>query len=101
MQSIKEKIEIKGLIISRIPSWARDYIKTRAKDEFCDDYGMLISSLIKDAEEYYAFKERLLSGELKVEIKPNESDNSSNKKILPRSINGQLIKSFGGKSENR
>jgi len=96
MSEIKDRIEIRGLVVSRIPSWAKTYIKQRAKEEFCDDYGALISYLIRQVEEYELFKSKFLNSELMIQI-VNNPQNEKTDAGVPRSICGEPIK-FGGKN---
>jgi len=96
MSEIKDKIELKGLVISRLPSWAKTYIKERAKDEFCDDYGQVLAYLIKQANEYELFKSKFLNSELAIQLINNQPEDTSEN--VRKSISGQPIKSFGGKN---
>lgn len=61
MSEIKDKIEVKGLIVSRIPSWAKSEIKRMSKELFSDDYGMTLSYLLICYKEYMALKEPYLN----------------------------------------
>ena len=98
MSEIKEAIELKGLVISRLPSWAKTYIKERAKEEFCDDYGQVIAYLIKQANEYELFKAKFLNSELALQIINNSEEQSEDtSETVRKSISGHPIKSFGGK----
>lgn len=94
MSEIKDKIEVKGLIVSRIPSWAKTYIKERAKSEFSDDYGQTIAYLIKMCEEYEALKAKFFQGDLQLQFISNAQSEATSDS--PKSISGQPIKLFGG-----
>jgi len=92
MDKLKEKIQFEGLVISRIPSWAKEYIKTRAIEEFSNDYGQTVSYLIKMATEYENLKYKFLNSELPIKIGLDTPDEIPEEK--PRSsIRGEPIKS--------
>jgi len=91
MDKLKEKIQFEGLVISRIPSWAKEYIKTRAIEEFSNDYGQTVSYLIKMATEYENLKYKFLNSELPIKIGLDTPVEKTEEK--PRtSIRGKPIK---------
>lgn len=94
MSEIKDKIQFRGLVISRIPSWARDYIKVRSKEEFSDDYGALISYLIKQASEYEQLKTKFLNSELPIKIGMEKEES---KEEISLTKNGSKLNIKGGK----
>jgi hypothetical protein len=95
MEDIKEKLENKGFVVSRLASWAKEYIKDRAKAEFADDFGACIVYLIQQTNEYEMIKGRFLQGELPIKIGLDKTDIQPEiGKILP--TNGIPTK-FGGK----
>lgn len=90
---IKNAIEHKGIVMSRVPAWAKDLFKELAKSEFEDDYGQALASLVKEAMEYRQFKQLLLSNNLQLfPIKEEEPKIET----VRRSINGKPIKLDGG-----
>lgn len=91
-QDIKEQIEHNGLVINRIASWAKSYIKDRAKEEFCNDYGQLISALIKDSEELIQLKKMFFNNELDIKLGVKKDEENEDKER--KSISGAPIKSF-------
>ena len=93
MSEIKKRIEFNGLVISRISSWARDYIKERAKEEFCDDFGQTIAFIIKEVQEYEMLKSKFFNNEMKVQlIQENQVKDNT-----PRTKNGAELNILGGK----
>ncbi|MHA1690040.1 MAG: hypothetical protein ACTSU7_00250 [Candidatus Heimdallarchaeaceae archaeon] len=79
---IQKRIVKNGLIISRLPSWARELIIGRAKEEFCDDYGMCISAVLKESLEYNQLKQMFFDNELNIKLGiGNEQTEEIEKKI--------------------
>ena len=82
---IQKKIEQKGLIISRMPNWAKVLIINRAKEEFCDDYGMCMSAILKESLEYNQLKQMFFENELNIKMsfdkEPLEEDEKNEQKI--------------------
>ena len=100
IENLKEKIEHKGLVISRIPDWAKQSFKLWAKQEFADDYGMLLAHLIREANEYAKLKNKFLEGELPIKLSIDKPDTQEIKEDKgPTSISGKPIKFLGGKNE--
>ena len=89
MGEIKNKIEFQGIVVNRIPAWAKDYIKSRAKEEFADDYGALLSFLIRETQEYEILKSKFFNNDLQVQLIQNPQENSEEK--VPRSLSGQKL----------
>ncbi|HED06098.1 MAG TPA: hypothetical protein ENI61_05375 [Ignavibacteria bacterium] len=87
---IQKRIERKGLVISRIPIWARDLFIERAKEEFCDDYGMCLSAMIKECGEFSQLKKLFFDNKLNL-----NSDNIVDEKSI-KFANGHTIKYNGG-----
>ena len=97
MDELKDKIQLQGLVVSRIPSWAKDYIKERAKEEFSDDYGQAIAYFIKMATEYENLKYKFLNSELPIKIGLDTPQVKEEEAQVTRSINGEPIKRIGGR----
>ena len=100
MKNIKEQIEFNGIVINRVPSWAKEIFKLRAQEDFSNDYGMLLVSLLKDSDEYNRLKEMFFNNELDIQLvlnKKEEKEIVEDKKI-PTNLAGEPIK-FGGKNE--
>ena len=71
---IQKKIEKNGMIISRIPEWARQIIKDRAQEEFSDDYGMCMAGIIKESLEYNELKRKFFDGEVIMHLAKREQE---------------------------
>ncbi len=67
-KDIKKEIEFKGIVIGRIPETARKLFKELAKQEFADDYGMTLRTILYDYFEYQNLKGMFLSGNLPIKI---------------------------------
>jgi len=65
---LKRKIENKGMIISNIPSWAKDVIKDAAVADHTNSYGEAIACFIKEALEYRMLKEKFFNNDLNVTL---------------------------------
>lgn len=76
---IQKRIERRGIVISRLPDWAKELFIARAKEEFCDDYGMCLASMVKECGEYNKLKQLFFENELNINIEL-PSDNSPIKK---------------------
>ena len=76
---IQKKIQKNGLIISRIPSWAKDAFIDRANEEFASDYGLCLSTMCKECDEYNRLKEMFFTGNL---IKSLPETKEEGKKII-------------------
>jgi hypothetical protein len=98
---LQQKIEEKGIIISRVPEWARDIFKEKANTECCGDYGWCLSELIKDSMEYDRLKTMFLNNQLDIQV--GIKDKEELKNHIPdkatRTIkfaNGKTIEIQGG-----
>ena len=96
--SIKN-IEFKGLVISRITPQYKDYFKSLAKEEFCDDYGMTLVSLLKDSIEYNRLKEMFFNNQLNVKLLLDKPEQPNAQDQGPRNITGELIFNKNKKEE--
>jgi len=85
---IQKKIEKNGMIISRIPEWAKNIIKNRAEEEFSDDYGMCMASIIKESLEYNELKRKFFDGKVQIHLSKLEEKEEKEVKLA----NGQSIK---------
>lgn len=95
---IQKRIERKGIVISRIPEWAKEIFKARAKDEFCDDYGMCLAAMIKECGEYNKLKQMFFENELNVQLLFNNPQEELEEEMKTLKLgNGKLIKYNGGK----
>jgi len=65
-EDIRSRI-VNGFSINRIPPKKKEWFVTFAKEEFCDDRGLLLSKLIDDHKELVKLK-KLLYGDLKWNI---------------------------------
>ena len=69
---IQKIVNKNRLTISRIPSWAKEWIVNKAESEHCGDYGACIAQVIREAAEYEALKRKFIEGELDVNILIND-----------------------------
>ena len=65
---LKKRIENKGMIISRIPEWAKEVIMTTAQTEHSDDYGACIAQFIREASEYRILKDKFFNNDMNVKL---------------------------------
>lgn len=80
---IQKKIEKNGMIISRIPSWAKETIKEIAIEEHANDYGACIAQFVREANEYRILKSKFFENDLNVTISHSQIEQvpSDDKKI--------------------
>lgn len=90
---IQRKINKNGLIISRVPSWAKDAFIERANEEFISDYGLCLATMCKECDEYNRLKEMFFTGNL-MDSLPNKEEG---KKIIL--ANGKELNTKGGQYE--
>lgn len=97
---IQKRIEKRGLVISRIPTWAKEIFINRAEEEFCDDYGMCLVAMLKESSEYNQLKQMFFNNELNVQLLlDGKSHNEVSGEETIRFGNGKIIKRIGGKNE--
>lgn len=60
------------MVISRMPSWAKEIVINKANEEHCGDYGAAIAQLTRDALEYNCLKEKFFQNKLDVNILIND-----------------------------
>jgi len=92
---IQKRIERKGIVISRIPDWAKELFISRAQEEFCDDYGMCLAALIKESGEYNQLKSMFFNNQLNAKIILDENKIDEDKGITFG--NGKKLNPNGGK----
>ena len=83
--------------ISRIPSWAKELFVERAKEEFCDDYGMCLAAMLKECLEYNKLKEMFFSNEMNVQILLNNPGAKDEEEKTITFGSGRKMKYNGGK----
>ena len=74
-KTIQEIVEKQGLAISRIPDFAKQFFKSRAKGEFCNDYGMCLAAMVKESMEYARLKQMFFENNLNVQLLLNGQGN--------------------------
>ncbi len=93
---LQEKINKNGMVISRIPSWARQTIQSVAESEHANDYGACIAQFIREANEYRILKAKFFDNDLNVTLsdtnKQGEKDTGSDITFA----DGSTIKFKGG-----
>ena len=89
---IQERIKKKGLIINRIPEFAKEAFLERAKFEFENDYGMCLSAIIKESNEYLLLKQMFLSGNLNVKLLFENNNINSNEENVIKTGSGKIIR---------
>ena len=94
---IQKRIERKGIVISRLPDWAKELFIKRAGEEFCDDYGMCLASMVKECGEYSQLKQIFFENKLNLKFLSDgaQSKNEDNLKEIKLG-NGKIIKYNGG-----
>lgn len=97
---IQKRIERKGIVISRVPDWAKELFKKRSKEEFCDDYGMCLASMIKECGEYNKLKQLFFENKLNLSSDNFELENENREKII-KTGSGKIIKYNGGKKNGK
>lgn len=91
---IQKRIQRNGLIISRIPGWAKDAFIARSNEEFASDYGLCLASMCKECDEYSRLKEMFFTGNL---ISSLPETKEEGKKIIL--ANGKKLNTNGGQNE--
>ena len=100
---IQKRIAKDGIIISRIPGWAKDLFIVRAKEEFCSDYGMCLSAMIKECGEYNQLKQMFFENDLNVQLvlgsPSGETEEKEEEGKVLKFGNGKIINLKGVKNE--
>jgi len=94
---IQRRVNKNGMVISRIPSWAKDIITEKADVEHAGDYGACIAQMIRDAMEYDSLKTKFFNNQLDVNLMINDkhSEKVMKEESSIRTANGRVIE--GGK----
>ena len=96
--SIQKKIEQNGIIINRVPGWAREIFKDKANFEFESDYGMCLAAILKDSIENNRLKEMFFDNKLGVKIALDGAKVEDEDMNEVHMANGKTIK-YGGKKQ--
>lgn len=88
---IQKKVNKNGMIISRIPSWAKDIIIGKADEEHCGDYGACVAQMVRESNEYNCLKRKFFGGELNVKLVNNNQFDEEKPDII-KTGNGKEIK---------
>jgi hypothetical protein len=89
--NIQKVVNKNKLSISRIPSWAKEFIIEKAESEHCGDYGACVAHHIRNSMEYDALKNRLFSGDLNMKLIENDEVEKPVEKEI-KTGNGKVIK---------
>jgi hypothetical protein len=65
---LTRKVNTHGMIISRIPKWAKEVIIAKAEAEHCGDYGACMAQMIRDANELDSLKIKFFNNDLNVQM---------------------------------
>ena len=90
-EDIKKAIEFQGLVVNRIPKKYKDLFKQLAKEEFADDYGQTIRSLLVSFFEYERLKDMFLNSELPIRIGLDKQGEIVEKENIKKNIRGEPI----------
>ena len=80
------------MIISRMPSWARDIIYEKAEMEHCGDYGACIAQFIREAMEYDCLKTKFFNNDLDINMTVNDKHSEKEKDGAIKFANGKEVK---------
>jgi len=84
------------MIISRIPSWAKDVIIEKANAEHAGDYGACMAQMVRDAMEYDSLKTKFFNNQLDINLMINDKHSErATEESSVTTANGRVIK--GGK----
>lgn len=99
MEQTEIQKKIKGLTISRIPDWAKEIFVAMAQEEFCNDYGMCLASMVKECGEYRRLKQLFFEGKMNLgEILDGQTEDGEKEKSI-KLANGSIIKYPGRKKQ--
>lgn len=97
---IQKKIENKGMIISRMPDWAKEVIKEVARAEHSDDYGETIAQFVREANEYRLLKSKFFNNDLDVTLSyPEEKKSTKKEELGIKFANGKKLNKQEEKNE--
>lgn len=88
---LHKRIKKRGMIISRIPDFAKQAFIQRAKIEFEDDYGMCLAAMVKESNEYNMLKSMFFQNELNIQLSIGGNPG------LPEPTDEEFIKTGSGK----
>jgi len=98
---IQKRIDRRGIVISRLPDWARELFVDRAKSEFCNDYGMCLASMIKECGEYSKLKNMFFENEMNIQLLFNNPSTEVESSDILDVGNGKTIKLGGKNGKNK
>lgn len=90
--NIQKIVNKNRISISRIPNWAKELFVERAKEEFCDDYGMCLATMIKECTEYNQLKRMFFNNEMNVQLLFDNPNIKTEDKKFSTFGNGKKIK---------
>ena len=95
------KFVFKGLVINRVPSWAKEIFIQKAQEEFADDYGQCLAYLLRTTLEYERLKELFLNNQLNVKLllsgsEFTEEEGKETEKLEKKSLFERVEKMKGG-----
>lgn len=94
---LQKRIERQGIVISRLPKWAKEIFIARAQEEFCDDYGMCLAAMVKECGEYNKLKQMFLENNLNVSLLFNNPQIKNEEIKNPIKFgNGKQLNNDGG-----
>lgn len=65
-KEVFDKIMSTKIVINRVPKITKGIFTKLAKDEFADDYGMALASILKEAEEYKKLKDMFFKNKIRI-----------------------------------
>jgi len=83
-----------GMVISRMPDWAKQIIMEVAFSEHSDDYGAAIAQFTREAMEYRALKQKFFAGDINVKLLLEDKNKKEND---IRFANGKQLNKGGKK----
>jgi len=93
---ITKRVNKNGMIISRMPSWAKQVIYEKAELEHCCDYGACVAQLIREALEYQCLKEKFFNNDLDMNLTVNDKHNKEEVEETLKFANGREVKKQDG-----
>jgi len=90
---IQKRVNKNGMVISRIPSWAREFIYEDSIAEHSGDYGACIAFHLRNSIEYMNLKTKFLDNQLDVKINLSEKTEKIKQNLTNLKFgNGKIIK---------
>lgn len=87
------------MVISRIPSWAKDVVIGRAEEEFCGDYGMCIAQMVRESNEYSCFKRKFFDGSIKAKLVTDDKTSEKKPAEVIKTASGREIQKPKGREQ--